>query len=234
MYKLLRGFLPAYLSMHIDNPPTCHYATRSSISGNFFIQPRFYRLSSSLNSFFPRTIKAWNALPETVKQSPSPHQFKVLLKLHLLKAIPSNPPVKYHNLSNGSIGRFLIQISLGLSPLKSQLFKYNLTDNPFCQICKLDVETPLHYFTGCPPLTTLAVELRSNVRLLLLKFPRIARFVGDLHSNEVYLNLLLNGVIHVPFSNSSDLDTELSPFYLDLYKITTNYVFHTKRLLPID
>ena len=95
------------------------------------------------------------------------------------------------------------------------------------------METPLHYFTGCPPLTTLAVELRSNVRLLLLKFPRIARFVG-VHSNEVYLNLLLHGVTLVPFLNSSDLDMELTPFYLDLYKITTNYVFHTKRLLPID
>ena len=43
----------------------------------------------------------------------------------------------------------LTQIKLNLSPSKSQLFKYNLTDNPFCPSCGDSVETPVHYFIEC-------------------------------------------------------------------------------------
>ena len=38
---------------------------------------------------------------------------------------------------------------LQLSPLKAHLFRYNLTDNPFCPSCGEEIETTLHYFLTC-------------------------------------------------------------------------------------
>ena len=47
------------------------------------------------------------------------------------------------------LGEVLIQILLELSPLRSHLFKYNLTDNPFCHACGDFFETTDHYFFEC-------------------------------------------------------------------------------------
>ena len=55
----------------------------------------------------------------------------------------------FNNSHNGFHGKILTQIKLNLSPLKFHLFKYNLTDNPFCPSCGDSVETPIHYFIEC-------------------------------------------------------------------------------------
>ena len=50
---------------------------------------------------------------------------------------------------NGFFGKILTQMKLELSLLRSQLFNYNLIDNPFCPAFNDCIETPLHYFTEC-------------------------------------------------------------------------------------
>ena len=50
---------------------------------------------------------------------------------------------------HGIFGKILTQIKLKLSPLRSQLFNYNLIDNPFCSACNDCIETPIHFFIDC-------------------------------------------------------------------------------------
>ena len=49
----------------------------------------------------------------------------------------------------GFLGKVLIQMRFELSPLRSHLFEYNLTDNPFCLACGDFFETTDHYFFEC-------------------------------------------------------------------------------------
>ena len=40
-------------------------------------------------------------------------------------------------------------MGLRMSPLRAQLFRYNLNDNPFCLSCGVAPETPTHFFLEC-------------------------------------------------------------------------------------
>ena len=162
---MLHGAMPFYLSNHIELILSNNYDIRLSQPERLNIMTRRYRLStcSSQNSFFSRSSKLWNELPLSVKQSSSLMLFKTRLKMHFSPELKKSQPWHYHNLFQGKIGRLLMQIALGPSPLKSHLFKYNITDNLFCQLCKLEVETRTHYLCTCSVLRALSNKLRVNV-----------------------------------------------------------------------
>ena len=154
--------------------------------------------------------------------------------MHFSPELKKSEPWHYHYLFQGKIGRFLIQIALGLSPLKSHLFKYNITDNPFCQLWKLEVDTPTDYFCTCSVLRVLSNELRANVNDELRKLPLIANVAGDINVNDNYVCLLLRGI---SFSNSVNMNIsydKFSQFHVSLYTIVSKFVFSTKRLLPLS
>ena len=159
--------------------------------------------------------------------------FKARLKLHFLPEMKPSQPWHFHSLFQGKIGRFLMQIALGLSPLKSHLFKYNITDNPFCQLCKQDIETPVRYFCTCPALCTLSNQRRVNVNDEVRKRPLFANVVGDININDNYLRLLLNGISFNNSINTNISFDEFVNFHVILYRIVSTYVFSTKRLVSI-
>jgi len=104
--------------------------TRFSLSGSLTMP--YCRTSKFRKSFFPSTLSLWNDLKLNNTDIDSLSKFKKFLhyKFDLDERIVD------YNLLVGSYSRILTQMRLGLSSLSGQLFKYNLTDNPFCSYCQ--------------------------------------------------------------------------------------------------
>ena len=70
----------------------------------------------------------------------------------------------------GIIGKFLAQLRLGLSPLNSHRFNFNLTENPICPSCNEKEETTLHYFLECDKYAgTLRIDLWHKIDNLSIR-----------------------------------------------------------------
>ena len=113
-------------------PNTNNYQLRRN---NSFLVRLFHRESFS-KSYFPKTIRDWNRLPNDVKQSQSLNIFKTRIR-SLYEPLVQNKLYHYgHGLSKVNHCR----IRLGLSHLNSHLHRYNLVDSPSCS--NPDVEEP--------------------------------------------------------------------------------------------
>ena len=102
--------------------------------------------------------------------------------------------LQYGQIVKGHTGRLITQFILGLSPLRYELFTYNITDNPFCSSCGESFECLLHFLfeyssyslQGCillNDLTTLFTHININFNLTL-----------DIGNHEDVNNIFINGV----------------------------------------
>ena len=101
-------------------------------------------------SFFPSTVIEWNKIEKNIRKSESFNIFKK----SILKFIPPSPN-RVYNCHNPKGIKSLTRLSVGLSHLREQKFKYSFQDtlNPICN-CSEDIETTSHYiifllFLGC-------------------------------------------------------------------------------------
>ena len=80
-YKILHGLTPDYLFDIV--PPTVRETARYNLRNSEHIQN--YRASTNLflDSFFPSTIRAWNSLPNEVKEASSVASFKHALNRNI-------------------------------------------------------------------------------------------------------------------------------------------------------
>ena len=144
-YKIMRKQTPPYLfrNLSINQPPTRNLKNPNKI------KPPRCRLELYKKSFFPNCIAIWNTLINFIKNSQNIATFKKDIKIHLNIGPQILNGNSLDHTHGGLFGRILTQIKLKLSPLRSHLFNYNLTDNPFCPACKDSIETLLHFFTEC-------------------------------------------------------------------------------------
>ena len=68
---------------------------------------------------------------------------------------------------SGYYARTLSQIRLGLSPLRGQLFTFNITENPICPLCLDAFESDFHFFLECPVLEAKRINYMSELKLLV-------------------------------------------------------------------
>ena len=125
-YKILNDLTPQYLKHLFNLIPhnTNNYQLRRI---NFFLVPLIHRESFS-KSYFAKTIRDWNKLPNDVIQSQSLNIFKTRIR-SLYEPLVQNKLHSYgHDLSKVNHCR----IRLGLSHLNSHLHRYNLVDSPSC------------------------------------------------------------------------------------------------------
>ena len=101
-------------------------------------------------SFFPSTVIEWNKIEKNIRKSESFNIFKK----SILKFIRPSPN-RVYNCHNPKGIKSLTRLSVGLSHLREQKFKYSFQDtlNPICN-CSEDIETTSHYiifllFLGC-------------------------------------------------------------------------------------
>ena len=134
---------PQYLK-HLCNiipHTTNNYQLRRNSS---FLVSLSHRESFS-KSYFPKTIRDWNKLPNDVKEHQSLNIFKTRIR-SLYK-----PLVQHKLYSNGhALSRVNhCTIRLGLSHLNSHLHRYNPVDFPSCGGT---TESEEQYFLSCPKL----------------------------------------------------------------------------------
>ena len=92
--------------------------------------------------FFPSAIRAWNSLPEEIKQTPSVASFKYRLNRN------NQSPPKYFN-AGSRVGQILhSRLRMECSSLNSHLYRRNIVESPFCTCGSF--ESPYHFLFVCP------------------------------------------------------------------------------------
>ena len=110
-------------------------------------------------SFFPSSIKYWNALEEETKCAKKLNAFKTLL---LKKIRPKRK--EYFGILDKEGTRFITLLRMGLSPLRKHKFDHNFNDTPF-PICPAHdgVENTKHFLLLCKSFSNFRTALYWNV-----------------------------------------------------------------------
>ena len=144
LYKVLFEFTSPYLMKNFvikDNPNHNLRCCKPN-----FLTEKKCRIMSYKNSFIPSSISRWNSMPNEITNASSLNIFKSNLKIYLkIEKSKVKPYIVYHT-HPGFFGKFLSQLRFNLSPLREHVFKYNITDNPFCPTCGDHIETIKHFF----------------------------------------------------------------------------------------
>jgi hypothetical protein len=175
-YKLLKGHAPEHIKPLL--PQTVASQTTYNLRNKEKLRPRFTRLKSSQNSFFPKTAKDWNNLSHEIKNLSSITKFKRAIS----KPLYINP---YYKLHQGRGGVWLSRIRMGLSGLNGHRFTYNFIPSPTCLLCNQAPENALHYLWDCPNHALMRIVMVDRCRAEL-----------DIHMDrENVLNICLYGDI---------------------------------------
>ena len=139
-YKILHGIAPTYLSDIV--PPLIQDTTTYNLRNAGNIQN--YRVHTNLfsNSFFPSTVRAWNDLPNDIKNAPSVGSFKYKINKN-----PRSPP-KFYNAGTRKGQILQARLRMECSSLNSDLHRKNIVPSPFCR-CGV-FESRNHFFFTCP------------------------------------------------------------------------------------
>ena len=236
LYKIIKGMSPPYLGQRYIVTSSTRVSRLTDASHRLF-QP-LCRLSCYQSSFFPSTIKLWNALPSDVAGCSSVMLFKISLRSNLMMSQSNCQSRKgsYNLLSTGRLGKTLTQIRLGLSPLNHHLFVYNIGDNPFCPSCgsDCDYETTLHYFCICKNYDVERLILKNSVSRLLFNLSLTCRVEFDIENHFAYTTLLLNGFSCLPVSdiianNENSIEGLEAMFNASLHCGVIRYMYNTAR-----
>ena len=179
LYKIITGLTPDYLRIPIP-----------SLRGHLFgyrytnvLDTIFCRTDRYQNSFFPDSVILWNVLGPELRGAESLSIFKKnILKLYR--------PVKksIFNIHNPNGIKWIFQLRVGLSPLKSHKKNHNFQDTPTdtCQ-CTMDAETTRHFLLKCPIYDEYRDDLHQTLNPILM-----ANNMHNLNDNNLE-RLLLYG-----------------------------------------
>ena len=123
-YKIVNSLVPDYLSNLL--PPLVQERTTYSLRNANDIRSIHAHTNLFFNSFLPSTIRAWNDLPDNVKEASTVSSFKYRLNRDL------RAPPKYFN-AGSRIGQILQgRLRMECSSLNSDLFRKNTVPSPSC------------------------------------------------------------------------------------------------------
>jgi hypothetical protein len=158
MFKIQNNIAPPYL---IDVcPPLVGDMTDYNLRRAANIAAPPGTKQGYVNSFFPSTIRQWNQLDHSIKQSPSIDSFKYQLKK--VKCLKKN---KLYPKFSGAKAINHTRLRLGLSGLKAHRHAYNHIPQPNCDLCGARREDSMHFLLQCPvfavPRTIMMYEIRD-------------------------------------------------------------------------
>ena len=152
-YKIVNSLVPDYLSNLL--PPLVQERTTYSLRNANDIRSIHAHTNLFFNSFFPSTIRAWNDLPDNVKEASTVSSFKYRLNRDL------RAPPKYFN-AGSRIGQILQgRLRMECSSLNSDLFRKNIVPNPSCSCGGF--ESAFHFFYTCPKYTDVRNRYLSDL-----------------------------------------------------------------------
>ena len=180
-YDIYKNDYPKYLSCNIDicKPKNSMRLTKKNKLNNWPCRTTKFSLS-----FFPSSIKDWNALEEETRNAKNLNIFKTLL----LKTI--RPKRKeYFGIMDKEGTRLITLLRMGLSSLRKHKFYHNFKDTPFPTCPAHDgVENTKHFLLLCKSFTNTRAALHRNITQILK-----GNFDG--YPNKKKIEILLYGKV---------------------------------------
>ena len=114
--------------------------------------------------------------------------------------------------------RYLFQLRLGLSRLRSHKKRYGFEDTPtdIC-LCKLGIEDTRHFLLSCPFYTSKRVVMVSSISDILLK--NNLNYPANLPANE--LDIYLYGLTDISPADNRSILLATIKFVKDTNRFTT-------------
>ena len=158
-YKIIHNLTPTYLKEALP-----FQQGRYRLRANCIINAIPCRNAKHRNSFFPNSISLWNNLDTVLKCSRNLSTFKS----SILKIIRP-PKKKIFNVHDSNRLKWIFQLRVGLSPLKSHKKRHNFSDtlNDTC-LCNTYPETTEHFLIKCPLFSNARISFLNAVNTVLL------------------------------------------------------------------
>ena len=159
-YKIMTDLTPEYLKIPV--PPLHRHLHGNSVTK--VLKPIF-GTDRYQNSFFPDSVTLWNVLGPDVRLAKSISVFKK----HILETY--RPAKKsLFNIHDPKCIKWIFQLRVGLSPLKSHKKRHNFQDTPddTCH-CTGDAETSHHFLLHCPTFIEHRRNLFETINPIILK-----------------------------------------------------------------
>ena len=138
-YKIVNNLIPNYLSSLI--PSSVTEASNYNLRNSHDIRTVNARTSQYFSSFLPSTIREWNTLPESQRNSSTITSFKY----HLNQ--PNSYIPKFYYVGERRVQILHTRLRTKCSSLNYYIFTKNLTDSPLCR--SGSVEKTQHYHLQC-------------------------------------------------------------------------------------
>ena len=183
-YKIMNNLTPEYLRVPV--PP---------LQGHLFgyrfnnvIRQKYCRTVRYENTFFPDSVISWNGIGPEFRGAESLSIFKK----NILKII--RPEKKnLFGIHNPNGIRWIFQLRVGLSPLKSHKHNHKFEDTPNDACVCTGAETTQHFLLNCPIHNVHRLNLFQTLNPILL-----ANDLQNLNDREM-IRLLLYGHVKLPF-----------------------------------
>ena len=196
MYKILNGLTPDYLQALIPNRLNDQGRPLRSVTRNLIPIP-FARTETYRRSFIPNTIRLWNNLDQSTRESSSLEAFKG----HFRSKANDKTNLLYIGKRWPSIHHARLRI--GCSKLNAHLnMNLHVTPSPQCR-CGHPLEDPRHFFFTCPLFYAQRVTLMDT----------IARI-----SNNITIETLLYGDPMIPFNSNVVILDAVHKFIIDSHR----------------
>ena len=195
MYRIINNQAPKYL---IDLlPDLVRDRTGYNLRNQGDLDAPLARLNVYANSFFPRTINAWNDLSPEVTQAPSVEAFKAYHSRHL----PQKNPLYYYG--ERYIAVIHARMRILNSPLKADLCNIlHVEASPLCDCGLGQIEDAAHYFFRCPRFTTQRDELTADLLPHIIGEDQLNYLLFGIPDTDHPTNLHVFSAVHKYMKNT--------------------------------
>jgi hypothetical protein len=195
MYRIINNQAPKYL---IDLlPDLVRDRTGYNLRNQGDLDAPLARLNVYANSFFPRTINAWNDLSPEVTQAPSVEAFKAYHSRHL----PQKNPLYYYG--ERYIAVIHARMRILNSPLKAHLCNIlHVEASPLCDCGLGQIEDAAHYFFRCPRFTTQRDELTADLLPHIIGEDQLNYLLFGIPDTDHPTNLHVFSAVHKYMKNT--------------------------------
>ena len=214
MFKIQKGLVPAYLSNMC--PPTIEQAIPYRLRNRNNVSSFTCKYNAFSNSFFPSTIKSWNALDSGIRHISTVNMFKA--KLHNCK----NTANKLFSALHGRAAINHTRLRLGLSALNAHRCSFNFIDYSHCPKCGYESEDSIHYFLQCPAYVAERETMFATIKNIVSSEHVIYHIQTPLSRNQSvsYVKKLLNGDLNLIFEQN-----------VCLFRAIEKYINETRRFI---
>ena len=186
IHKIFNNKTPSYLK---DKLPPNRRLLFGGVFRNTF-RELMCKSNRYRNSFFPDAIVSWNAFIKHFDDPPSLNIFKGYNNT-FFRPIPKS----IFGVHDPTGLRYLFQLRVSLSPLRSHKMSHGFTDTPsaICH-CNLGIEDTSHFLFSCPSYSSQRATLITSVNEILQ--------LNDLYDLRNQLKLYLYGHQSINFSDN--------------------------------